>query len=279
MLKKLAEIPQALHYLPLAEAIGEHLMRQRKRKRWRWSTTLKYMACAQGALSSLPLYRHTPHPILLKQSVVWMQAMRACGRQARQELPKQPTPATWTQVQRVLRREASLPVFAAVLLAWLSAARVGCVLQLAASDLEIHPDGTTSIRFRRGKSVLARGTAYTVHTPPIPAEFLPRLRRWLDQRKSTLFPSSVKGQHIKESLRTEDKALEQRSLRRGALQSLAAQPDMTDEVLMLFSGHASVNTLRRYLSWGTRALHTRAKMVSAAGTSLTAAPAQPRRGG
>jgi hypothetical protein len=44
---------------------------------------------------------------------------------------------------------------------------------------------------------------------------------------------------------------ENRSLRRGALQSLAQLEDMSDEILLSFSGHTNLCTLRRYLNWGS----------------------------
>ena len=59
-----------------------------------------------------------------------------------------------------------------------------------------------------------------------------------------------------------NRSLEQRSLRRGAIQALAKSPGITDEVLMMFSGHTQVATLRRYLSWGVAATHTRKVMAA-----------------
>lgn len=272
MLSLLATMPTQLQSLPLPDAILEFLMRKRKIKKWKWSTTIKYLATAQGALSSLPLYRDCKTGIKLTDAQIWKHGLRAAGRKAREELPQQPMAATWSMVQQGLRSESSLPLFVAILLSWMSAARVGCILQLSRGDVSLHPDHTLSIRFCRGKSVLARGSAYTVHTPAVPFEFTNRLKRWLDERKTWLFPRETTGKQVKLSLRKINPALEQRSLRRGSLQALSKAPSMTDELLMLFSGHSSVKTLRRYLNWGTAADHTKRSMIQAAAASLTNAP-------
>ena len=276
MLKLLQTMPPDIRNLPLPDAILEFLMRRRRSRKWRWSTTLKYLATAQGALSALPLYKDVRTELLLSRSKVWVHGMKATARRAREELPNQPQAATWSEVQTCLRNEPNLLVFCAILLSWLTAARTGCTLQLARNDVQAHEDGSMSVRFVRGKSVLLRGSAYTVHTPPCPPEFLPRLQRLLSERHSWLFPRDFKGSLIKDSLRRGgNTALEQRSLRRGSIQALATAPNMTDELLMLFSGHQSVNTLRRYLNWGVKAVHTRLRMVNAAATSLTTVAPRP----
>ena len=252
MLRTLSQIPADLHKAPMTTAIIEHLMRLRKAHHWRWSTAFKHLCCAQGALNLLPLYRLAP-ALQLSACPVWRQAMRAAQIACRQELPRQPRPATWQEVEKTLRTEKSLPVFSAILLSWMTCARVGCILQLSRPDIDIRPDHTLSVRFRKGKSVRTRGP-YVVHTAPVPAALMPRLQRWLDQRKTTLFPTRPPlGVAVKEALRRTNPALEQRSLRRGSLQTVARTPGMTDATLMELSGHTQVSTLRRYLSWGQQA--------------------------
>jgi len=263
MLKVLRNMPNDLLNLPVADAVLETLMRLRQAKKWRWSTTIKYLATCQGALAQLPLHRATPTPILLRLSPVWVAGLRATARQARFELPNQPKAATWQQVKSTLKNEASILTFSAILLAWMTSARVGCILQLSKNDITWHPDNSLSVRFRKGKGVLLRGTAYTVHTGQIPQDLQPRLKRFMEDRRSILFPPEYKGDAVRLALRRTDPHLEQRSLRRGSLQALAAQKNMTDEVLLLFSGHSTTKTLRRYLNWGVLAAHTRRLMCPA----------------
>ena len=279
MLRSLLSLPSDLHHAPIATAVAEALMRRRKERGWRWTTTIKQLACAQGALASLPLYRDTTYGLLLKKYPTWVHSLRAAARNARKELPRQPKAATWLQVKMVLDSEPSLPVFVAILLAWSTSARTGCILQLMKSDITWH-DSCLSVCFRRGKGALLRGTAYTVHTGPIPMSYASRLRSWMEARRTWLFPKEVKGHLLRNALRRADPALEQRSLRRGSLQLLASVTGITDETLLLFSGHSSVKTLRRYLNWGVKANRTRTTMANVGGMLMSAQqpPVNPQDG-
>jgi integrase len=253
----------------LPAAIVKTIMRRRQQQQWRWSSTLKTLATAQGALKLLPMYRASTPSLALGQSIIWRQTMRAVGRKAREELPQQPLAATWEEVLHAAQSTKCICTYSAILIAWFTAARVGCVLQLQRQDITVHQDRTMSVTFIRGKGAVMRQQAYTVHTPPLPQTVLPRLQKWLGERRTWLFPTGTDwGARVREQLRTVNKQLEQRSLRRGSLQALATAPGMDDATLLLFSGHASVTTLRRYLNWGKVAVHTKHAMVEKAGAAL-----------
>lgn len=64
------------------------------------------------------------------------------------------------------------------------------------------------VTFYDGKGVRARGP-YTVHT--IPIEFREEIEAYLHTKITHLFPSSLKGEHLKDALRLENPLLEQRS--------------------------------------------------------------------
>ncbi len=262
-------MPDEVKELPLPTALVETLMRRRRSQKWRWSSTLKTLASLQGALKLLPMYHADSPSLLLGQCPVWRQMMRAVGHMCRAELPHQPLAAVWQQVEQALRTCTCLITFAAILLSWQTTARVGCTLQLAPREVKVHADRTLTVTFTKGKGVALRKQAYSVHTPAIPAEFMPRLQRFLDERASAqgLFPNPQSwGAKVRTHLRTIDPRLEQRSLRRGSLQALSKAPGMTDKLLLLFSGHSSELTLRRYLNWGAMATHTRKEMVAGATT-------------
>lgn len=78
---------------------------------------------------------------------------------------------------------------------------------------------------------------------------------------------------VRDALRRADPRLECRSLRKGALHALA-KSSVPEEVLLLFSGHASLAMLRRYLSWG--AVGTRKQKIM---REAAAALGPPRGGG
>ena len=263
ILRRLSEeMPADCLRRDLPTALVMYLQRKRQQKNWKFSSLLKQLASLQGALTNLPLYIHTSATIQLGGSPVWRQAIRAAGRAARTEFARQPKAITWQQVKEALAKESSLPIFAAVLLSWVTCARTGCILQLTTADVLVEGEILT-ITFRRGKGALSRRTQYTVHTM-IPPEFLPRLNRWLQTRRDWLFPRELKSWQIKDCLRRVDPEFECRSLRRGAIQQLATTPNITDETILLFSGHSNVVTLRRYLNFGRKALHTRQQMAPAA---------------
>ncbi len=62
------------------------------------------------------------------------------------------------------------------------------------------------------------------------------------------------------ALRRTNSKLENRSIRRGALQTLTAA-GATDQELMLFSGHTTVQMLNRYLLWGSVGSHKKTVMT------------------
>jgi hypothetical protein len=111
-------MPAELHNAPATTAIIHMLEADAKTKKWRATTLLKRLCTAQGALALLPLYVRSP-AVTLTTCPIWRQALRAAGIRAREELPRQPQPAQWAEVEKALIAEPSLPVFVAILLAWL----------------------------------------------------------------------------------------------------------------------------------------------------------------
>jgi hypothetical protein len=146
------------------------------------------------------------------------------------------------------------------------------VLQLNAGDITLTPPASPEeawplrVEFRRGKGVLFRGP-YTVHTL-LPAPQAKILRNLLasESPSARLFPATTTThQAVLLALRARNPLLEVRSLRRGALQSLALTTP--EELLLNFSGHTNVRTLRRYLGWG-RVVGRVAQETTAAATAL-----------
>ena len=235
---------------PLDEALVALFTRQRKNKRLRWSTTITKMATVHGALRLLPLYTTTRFPVMMKESVVWMQSMKGAGKESKQEVPNQATPATWSLVEEAIKKESIMSHKMAVLLTWLTCGRGGDVLLLEPNCVELQENGMM-VHFRRGKTVKTRG-AYSIFTPhptdQLKESFGIFLKEALASKRKWLF-QGVQGKHVKEALRRADPKLEQRSLRRGAIQTLAGS-GLGDEEMLKYSGHANVQMLRRYLNFG-----------------------------
>jgi hypothetical protein len=261
--KHLADTP-TLHPVPIAKLLVLYVLQHRVTRRWRWATTMKNACMLQGSLAILPMYRDVAMPINLAELTIWRQLLRAIARKTKEELPQQPLAATWVEVEQVLR-SPSVPAAtrAAIMISWFTAQRVGCVLQLDTRDCVLR-QGRLAALFRKGKTVPFRGP-YTVHTGPLPDWAIAFLADFL--RRHTSFKDTT-GAKVKEALRTVNSRLEQRSLRRGSLQTLAKDPAMTDELLLWYSGHTSVRMLLRYLGWGMQAAHRARATARVDGTSL-----------
>jgi hypothetical protein len=81
---------------------------------------------------------------------------------------------------------------------------------------------------------------------------------------------------ITRALRTAGPKFGQRALRRGALQTIAADPQVSLETLRTFSGHTNDEMLLRYLNWGLQANGRAAEAQKAAENLFPqAAPAEP----
>lgn len=247
-LRQLKELPESLHNLPLDKALVNHFTAQKKKLKW--STLVTKMATVHGALRLLPLYSANKASVMMKESVVWMQSMKGAAKECKQEVPNQATPASWEMVSSALEKEPLEVRRLALLLTWLTCGRGGDVLKLEPDCVEIQETGLM-VHFRRGKTVKTRG-AYSIFTPLPPGAHLPlfvgHLEACKKEKKKWLF-EGVQGCHIKEALRRADPKLEQRSLRRGAIQTLAAT-NLSDEELLKYSGHTNVQMLRRYLNFG-----------------------------
>ena len=268
-LRRLADLPLDLLPAPADRALIEFLARQRRARGWKWSTTTTKFAQLQGALALLPLYAKVAEPVLLRLSPAWRMAMKACQRRANEERGHQAKAATSTAIKTVLETD-SIPWRrrAAILLAWLCAARCGDTLKLRRSDVTLLGQ-KLSVTWARGKTVARRGP-YTVHTS-VPATFLPLLQQALNEpmnEMTMLFPD-VTGPQLKVALRTVDPLLEQRSIRRGSLQTLASL-GMPLSTLLLFSGHTSERMLLRYLGHGKLARCQQDSMLAVAGMAFGA---------
>ena len=121
----------------------------------------------------------------------------------------------------------------------------GCILQLKHEDIRIleATDGCVpiSVTFKRGKAVRLRGP-YTVHTAVEQSLWTSILSPLVSEGVGFLFQCAsprarqTMGESLRQTLRSIDPSLEQRSIRRGALQHLSAL-GLDEAALLQFSGH------------------------------------------
>lgn len=253
MLKTLSGIPDDLTHLPLPIAIVTHLYTLSKRKAWASTTLFKYLCTAQGALKILPLYRLDTPPIILSKDPNWTMAVKGARHLAVEHIPDQPPAATVDQVTRALSHATGTfkaHVRIIIMVGWLTAARLGCVRQLKSEDFSFKPESKQmDITFRRGKGVRARKSHYTVTTLIPASAWWAEITAFVKSKPGFLFPKKFPDTHLTKPLRFA--GLEQRSIRRGSLQAMAALKT-SPAVLMNFSGHISETTLNRYLDFGKK---------------------------
>jgi len=265
MLVTLSALSTHLHHLPLPVAIATHLHDLSQAKFWAPTTLFKYMCTAQGALRLLPVYRKGGKSISLNTDPQWLLAMRGARQKAVEHIPNQPKAASSADVAKALhaaKGDTKENVRAVLMLGWLTAGRLGCIRQLKSEDLVFDKQQKTlHITFRRGKGVRCRRTAYTVTTLILSGAWWYELTNYVSKRPTFLFPRTLPDKAITTALSAA--GIEQRSIRRGALQTMAAQ-NVPPEILMNFSGHSSINTLNRYLDFGKKRFDLASKCAKAA---------------
>ena len=230
-----------------ARAILEALVRGKEARRWKWATVLKYSASIQGATKLLPMYVEHPS-IEISEDVEWRQGLRYISMRTREEAPRAVLAVTHATIEQGCALESHGLTRAALMLTWLVAGRVGDILGLNRCDVGYEDrTGTVTVTYRRGKTIARRGP-YAVHSQ-VPENWRPVFAGLpLDNRDSKLF-AGVKVSGVTAAIRRADARAEARSIRRGALQVMA-ESGIDEPTLLLFSGHTSLATLRRYLQWG-----------------------------
>jgi integrase len=220
---------------------------------WQPQTHFRELTLLQGAFSSLAKYAHNVHcGINLDLSPTWKEAKDAWSRLSVQHQPVNQPAATCEEIQLAINNCLDFDLRAFVMLLWLSCARKGDVAKLRSGDVQIFANGRTEIFIQEGKGVLARQGKYHIvsHCPPA---WLPELTSFLMNHstpRSRLFHQTMGSSNcVVDILRTANPSLNCRSVRRGALQTIAADQSVDEETLLRMSGHRNVKMLHRYLDW------------------------------
>ena len=259
---EMMEIPE--EKMTLVQILLRHYEKLHKVKKWQASTLSTELATCQGALANLPLYRKNMRPILLKVCPEWRMGLKGAGCLGRGEPIKQPKVVTLEGVKKAMSLEPNETIRAALEVAWVTAGRGKDILRVRTADI-IADKEETRVRFLIGKTATTR--PYTVNTTPVSEETRNYIhKRCKEEEKGWLFPG-VMGDQLKIALRRVDMELEQRSLRRGALQHLSAN-GVTDVDLMHISQHRQIETLKRYLAFGWLSGEKKSRVAKAKGLSL-----------
>ena len=256
--------------LPLADAAIQFIEEMKlhgKRKAWSEASTFRNMTALAGALTQLPVYSNFPSPVNLADSASWKSALRRQEMASKQAEPVNQAAMDYTGVSAAIAAALAAgdsEVAVAIMLTWICAGRAGDATRLHKEDLTFEPipEVTNFLRVkvlvRRSKTAALRDP-YTIHTL-IPRAWKETLDAWSAPTKpeDPLFQRSTQtewsrlGSAVTKALRTADPSYGQRALRRGALQTLAADPTVDLSTLRTFSGHTTDEMCLRYLNWGMR---------------------------
>ena len=253
-LKEALRERQDLHTQSLTAAIVAVYGGRAAERGWRAATLQRELANVAGAFADFSLYTNSPVSFQLGREPVFRDAMKAASLASNEQQQEQPA-ATSDELQHMVEAAPDAGTKLALVLTWICGGRLGDVLHLIRKEVMLSSDFATSglmqVQFARGKGARFN-QPYTVST------FCPELWRALTMQmleragpRDWLFPGGEKvfGQLCRMAVRTVCPAYSVKSLRRGALQ-LLAKSGATDETLTSFSGHKSVDTLKRYLNWG-----------------------------
>eukprot|EP00760_Papus_ankaliazontas_P026215 PhM_4_TR3017/c2_g6_i3/m.89407 len=218
------------------------------------------MGNAAGAFKRLPQYtRDSLQPISLASDQQWRDASRTVRHFASREAKTDQAAVSREDFTATVQRLDAHPALQAfMVLMWACAARPGDVLKIRRANVKLHESegGNTiiSVLFEEGK-VLKTIDPYTIHSV-IPDRWAATLRAQLnaestrflfhlsDARQRSLFLKQAR-----EELRRTNGRYDLRAVRRGAAQTLAAD-GVPLSTVMLFTRHATVGMLRRYLGFG-----------------------------
>ncbi len=264
---------------PLDEAMAEaavHLYLQRK---WMPQTLHRNMATWTGALNSLKAFTNADIDVNMNLSKTWQQSMRAAEVATKEGDAEVPTAVQKQEVAKAIKKAVDsdrLDLATLLVMTWYTAGRTCDILQLKKENVEVRSDGHLLVTFKRGKTVHARG-GWTVHTK-LPDEHREILTKYLATvyGKSWVWPFKQRAAlttQVRLALRDVNPALSNRSIRRGSLQTMAAN-GVSMATLMEYSGHTREATLRRYLGWGKLAQALAKEGTAAAEALMTAAVVQ-----
>jgi integrase len=280
-------LPEDLLECTLDEALVRFVQRQKiagkRNKPWAASTTHRNMAALTGAFTDLPLYTDFPSSVNLSESPVWKAAMRAAKLDMIVSESVNKPAMRYADVEAALAASKADPqVQAAIMVTWLCAGRVGDATQFHKEDF-VFDRISPATEFLKLRILVRRGKAaklaqpHTVYTV-CPPHWRDRFVRYLDRfaPNAPLFNRATEkdwgklSAAINRALRANNKDFGQRALRRGALQTIAADETVDLETIRTFSGHTGDDMLLRYLNWGLEA-GKRQRSAQKAALALTGA--------
>lgn len=258
--------------IPITRAATRFLLIQSKARNWKPQTLQREAQSLHGAMTNLQLYTNAKVGINFGQDSYWTFMMRFWRLRSNQNQPHGQAALLADQVVTAIEATpATQPETKfAIALMWQTSARFSDVANLRREDIKWDPaTRMLDMTIKEGK-VMMKTQPYTVSSQvndrlaPIVDNYL----QLVQQPHQRLFPftsidRTTRLLHINQALQQVGKEYTTRSIRRGALQAMASK-GIPLETVMLYSGHKSQDTAKRYLDWGRLCSEAHTKMRDAA---------------
>jgi hypothetical protein len=233
----------------MAMACSLAIHRLRHRLRWSWSTIEGMGGTLASFLARADLYCPA-RPVLLGKEGSWKETMRAIHKHKNMAKVKQALPLDSNTVDKILAPLLADPAkhgaAFCLIIGWAHAARVLNITTLLPHNfLNLNQ----SIRWDKAKTTAIRGKYTTTSVYGGHTKFVQEYLMKLPPGQCVCTTSDAAT--MRKAIVAVNKEYDLRSLRRGALQQLAAS-GVKWETLLLFSGHTTKKSLLRYLGWGEK---------------------------
>ena len=240
--------------LEMVKAI-EELQKERD-----WGSPSTVLTCASnlmGAMRRLNQYAEMDS-VLLNAESHWKDAMLTWTKEVTKHIANKAPAVRLSHILSIINKDkVSLAAKAFLLVAWLHAARADNVMNLELSKVYLDKaSGLFQILWDDAKTCPKIGPYSTPSA--ITPDLADTLLEWVSGRNQSsethLFPKCIKAKtailnEVRTELKLQDPSFNLRSLRRGALITLA-EAGVDLETILLFSGHTTVKMLLRYINQG-----------------------------
>jgi len=260
-------------HLSLADGFVKYITELAKERGWKATTKLREAANLLGAFSQLPYYTASKLSLYPAREKIVEMAMKQWSTDAKQAQPIDQPQAVASDVKMAVEQEKDTTVRALLMLQWCFAGRQGDIIKAKRDRLSYDEEkGVVKLLFTEGKIVAMGGGPYTLSST-VPEPWRAELARFLRSRptgeQARLFDESEKllGAKATAALRAVNSSLNARSIRRGALQAMAAAGVDLD-MIQRFAGHSRQLTTLRYLGWASKWTQGQKDMANATHQAL-----------
>ena len=184
---------------------------------------------------------------------------KAQSQLAMESQPVRQPAATFDEMHDAAMKATDPQIRAFIMLLWTLAGRKGDIAKLrkGSVQLDVPKPGDIQVFVQDGKGVMVRRGKYNLASV-VPSPWRQELASFIRAQDVSapehrfLFRRSLGlNSEVLNAIRLTNPQLSVRSVRRGALQALGADPNVAPETIMQLSGHRRKETLERYLDWGS----------------------------